>query len=207
MKRLLDIVLSGIALLILLPILSVIAVMVRLVLGSPVIFRQLRPGLDGRPFTMLKFRTMADSRDSSGRLLPDELRLGRFGHWLRASSLDELPELINVLVGDMSLVGPRPLLMDYLPLYTPLQSRRHEVPPGLTGWAQVNGRNAVTWEERFDMDVWYVDNRSLLLDVKIMIMTIGRVVTRAGVRQEGQATMERFRGTVQPGSNREAGSS
>lgn len=205
LKRMLDLVVGGAAVLLLLPVLLVVALLVRLKLGSPVLFRQQRPGLGGRPFVMLKFRTMSDARDSNGELLPDEVRLGRFGRWLRASSLDELPELLNVLAGEMSLVGPRPLLMDYLPLYTPTQRRRHEVRPGVTGWAQVNGRNAISWEEKFAMDVWYVDNWSLLLDLKIMLMTVERVLTGAGVNQQGQATMERFQGTVGTDRNGTAG--
>lgn len=205
LKRMLDLIVGGVAVVLLLPVLLVVALLVRLLLGSPVLFSQQRPGLAGRPFVMLKFRTMSDARDSNGELLPDQLRLGRFGQWLRASSVDELPELLNVLAGDMSLVGPRPLLMDYLPLYSPVQRRRHEVRPGLTGWAQVNGRNAITWEEKFALDVWYVDNWSLFLDLRIMLMTVGKVVTGAGVSQQGQATMERFHGTVRHDQNETAG--
>jgi lipopolysaccharide/colanic/teichoic acid biosynthesis glycosyltransferase len=173
----------------------VVALLVRLKLGSPVLFRQLRPGIEGRIFTMYKFRTMTDGRDACGRLLPDAARLTTFGRWLRASSLDELPELINVIKGDMSLVGPRPLLPEYLPLYSPEQARRHDVRPGITGWAQVNGRNALSWEEKFDHDVWYVNNHSLALDLKILVMTIGRVLGREGVVEEGSATAERFVGS------------
>lgn len=172
----------------------VVACLVRMRLGSPVLFRQQRPGLGGRIFTMFKFRTMTDGCDAGGKLLPDADRLPPFGRWLRASSLDELPELINVIRGDMSLVGPRPLLPEYLPLYSPEQARRHEVRPGITGWAQVNGRNAISWEEKFDYDVWYVDNQSLLLDLKILFMTVGRVLGREGVAAEGSVTAERFVG-------------
>jgi len=194
LKRMLDLIVGGAAVLILLPVLLVVALLVRLNLGSPVLFKQQRPGLGGRPFFMLKFRTMSDARDSNGDLLPDEVRLGRFGRWLRASSLDELPELFNVLAGDMSLVGPRPLLLEYLPLYTPEQNRRHELRPGITGWAQVNGRNAISWNEKFALDVWYVDHWSLGLDLRILWMTLVRVLRREGISQEGQVTAEKFRG-------------
>lgn len=173
----------------------VVAFLVRMKLGSPVLFHQRRPGRGGRIFTMYKFRTMTDGRDADGKLLPDAHRLPPFGRWLRASSLDELPELINVIKGDMSLVGPRPLLPEYLPLYSPEQARRHDVRPGITGWAQVNGRNAISWEEKFYYDVWYVDNQSLLLDLKILFMTLARVLRREGVTAEGSATAERFTGT------------
>jgi lipopolysaccharide/colanic/teichoic acid biosynthesis glycosyltransferase len=186
----------------------VVACLVRMRLGSPVLFRQQRPGRDGRVFTMFKFRTMTDGRDAGGKLLPDADRLPPFGRWLRASSLDELPELINVIRGDMSLVGPRPLLPEYLPLYSPEQARRHEVRPGITGWAQVNGRNAISWEEKFDYDVWYVDNHSLLLDLKILFMTVGRVLGREGVAAEGSVTAERFVGaqTSRPASKQDGSS-
>jgi sugar transferase EpsL len=194
-KRLTDIALSSIGLLLLAPLILVLAVLVRVRLGSPVLFRQERPGLHGTPFTILKFRTMTDERDESGILLPDDQRLTRFGRFLRASSMDELPELWNVLRGDMSLVGPRPLLMEYLPLYTPEQARRNEVRPGITGWAQVNGRNALSWEEKFKLDVWYVDNQSLWLDLKILFLTVMKVLVREGISGEGHATMERFRGS------------
>ncbi len=157
-------------------------------------FRQQRPGLHGRPFLLLKFRTMTDARDASGTLLPDAARLTAFGRFLRAASLDELPELLNVLKGDMSLVGPRPLLMQYLGRYTPEQARRHEVRPGITGWAQVNGRNAISWEEKFRLDVWYVDHQSLWLDIRIIAMTIGKILKREGISHPGQATMEEFTG-------------
>jgi len=169
---------------------------VRRKLGRPVLFRQSRPGLHERSFEIRKFRTMTDDRDTDGNLLADSERLLPFGRFLRSTSLDELPELWNVLKGEMSLVGPRPLLMEYLDLYSEEQARRHEVRPGITGWAQVNGRNALTWEEKFDLDVWYVDNHSLWLDLKILILTIARVFKREGVSQEGHATMERFQGST-----------
>ena len=176
----------------------ILAFMIRCKLGTPVLFRQQRPGLGGRPFWLLKFRTMTEARDARGNLLPDAARLTAFGRFLRATSLDELPELLNVLKGDMSLVGPRPLLMQYLDRYTPEQARRHEVRPGITGWAQVNGRNAITWEEKFKLDVWYVDNRTLWLDIKIIFMTIWKIFKREGISQPGQATMEEFMGIGKP---------
>jgi len=194
-KRPFDLVLSLSALLVLVPVITVLTLLVRVKLGAPVFFRQQRPGLHGKPFTMVKFRTMTDARDAQGNLLPDAERLTRFGRLLRSTSLDELPELWNVLRGEMSLVGPRPLLMRYLPLYTPEQARRHEVPPGITGWAQVNGRNAISWEEKFALDVWYVDHCSLWLDIKIIGMTVGKIFAREGISQAGQATMEEFRGS------------
>lgn len=193
-KRLFDVIASAVLLIVLSPLMLVIAALVWVNLGTPVIFKQVRPGLHGRPFTLYKFRTMTDARDENGRLLPDEQRLTKFGRFLRSTSLDELPELFNVLKGDMSLVGPRPLLMEYLPLYTPEQARRHEVRPGITGWAQVNGRNAISWEEKFKYDVWYVDNWSLWLDLKILFMTIVAVLRRNGISAEGHATMPVFRG-------------
>ncbi len=194
MKRLVD-VLGGLAGLVLLsPVIFAIAILVRWKIGSPVFFRQTRPGQNGKPFKMLKFRTMTDAIDAEGNQLSDALRLTSFGRVLRSTSLDELPELWNVLKGDMSLVGPRPLLMDYLPLYSADQARRHEVRPGVTGWAQVNGRNAISWEEKFALDVWYVDNRSLLLDLRIILMTIGKALKREGVTSENSATAERFFG-------------
>lgn len=193
-KRAFDLAFGGLVAVLSLPLLLVIALLVRVSIGSPVLFRQERPGMGGRPFTLLKFRTMSDATDANGRLLPDEVRLGRFGTWLRASSLDELPEIFNVLAGDMSLVGPRPLLMEYLPLYTAEQMRRHEVRPGITGWAQVNGRNAISWSQKFAFDVWYVDHWSLRLDLRILWMTLVRVLRREGISQEGQATVEKFRG-------------
>jgi len=176
------------------PVFLVLGVLVRVKLGSLVLFRQIRPGLHGKPFLLLKFRTMTDARDDDGNLLPDSERLTRFGRFLRKTSLDELPELWNVLKGDMSLVGPRPLLMQYLDRYTPEQARRHEVKPGMTGWAQVNGRNALTWEEKFKLDVWYVDHQSFWLDMKIIAMTIWKVLRREGINQTGQATAEEFMG-------------
>ena len=195
MKRSIDFLLSFIALVALSPLLLLLGILVRLLLGSPVLFRQTRPGLGGRPFRLIKFRTMTDGTDIDGVLLPDSERLTAFGRMLRATSLDELPELWNVLKGDMSLVGPRPLLMEYLDLYTAEQARRHEVRPGITGWAQVNGRNALSWEDKFALDTWYVDNRSLWLDLKILLMTLVSVVRRDGVSQQGHVTMEPFRGS------------
>ena len=194
MKRTLDLVLSTLALLALVPVLLVLAMLVRFALGSPVIFRQQRPGLHGKPFWLFKLRTMALHRDLEDGNPTDGERLGPFGRWLRSTSLDELPELWNVMRGDMSLVGPRPLLMEYLPLYSPQQSRRQEVRPGLTGWAQIKGRNAVTWKERLELDVWYVDNRSMRLDLCILWRTVLIVLSRKGVSQQGHATMEKFRG-------------
>jgi lipopolysaccharide/colanic/teichoic acid biosynthesis glycosyltransferase len=193
-KRLFDVTGAGLALLLLAPLLLGVALLVRWRLGRPVLFVQERPGLHGRPFRLVKFRTMTDARGPDGTLLPDAARLPRFGRMLRATSLDELPELWNVLRGDMSLVGPRPLLMDYLPLYSPEQARRHEVRPGLTGWAAVNGRNATSWEERFRLDVWYVDHRSFRLDLKILALTLVKVVRREGISAAGEATMPPFRG-------------
>ena len=176
------------------PLVAVLAGLVRVKLGTPVFFRQKRPGQGGRIFELVKFRTMTDARDADGRLLPDAVRLTGFGKWLRATSLDELPELWNVLRGDMSLVGPRPLLMEYLPRYSNEQARRHEVRPGITGWAQINGRNAVSWEDKFKMDVWYVDNRSAFLDIKILAMTVIKVFRRDGISADGDATMPKFEG-------------
>lgn len=194
-KRIMDLalVIPGIA--VTLPVLGAIALLVRVKLGSPVLFRQTRPGLHGKPFTMYKFRTMTDARDAEGNLLPDEERLPPFGKLLRSTSLDELPELINVLKGEMSLVGPRPLLMEYLERYSPEQARRHEVRPGVTGWAQVNGRNAISWEERFRMDVWYVDHAGILLDLKILWKTVIAVVKRDGIAQEGKVSCDYFMGS------------
>lgn len=193
-KRLLDLALSVSALLVLSPVLACTALLVRLRLGSPVLFRQERPGLHGRPFLLMKFRTMRDAADARGEPLPDEQRLTAFGRRLRATSLDELPTLWNVVRGDMSLVGPRPLLMEYLPRYSPEQARRHGVRPGITGWAQVNGRNAVSWDEKFRLDVWYVEHRSLALDLRILWMTLRKVLVREGISHSGHATMEKFRG-------------
>jgi lipopolysaccharide/colanic/teichoic acid biosynthesis glycosyltransferase len=193
-KRLFDFVAGLLALLLLaLPLLA-LAWLIRRKLGSPVLFRQVRPGLHGRPFTMVKFRTMTDERGPDGALLPDAQRLTPFGRFLRASSLDELPELWNVLKGEMSLVGPRPLLMEYLPLYTPEQARRHAVRPGITGWAQVTGRNAISWTDKFALDVWYVDHRSLWLDVRILWLTVRKVLVRDDISAAGEATMPRFEG-------------
>jgi sugar transferase EpsL len=193
-KRVIDLGLSALALLLLSPLLAVVALLVAIRLGRPVLFRQRRPGLHGEPFLLVKFRTMTDARTSEGALLPDEQRLTSFGRFLRSTSLDELPELWNVLRGEMSLVGPRPLLESYLDRYSAHHARRHEVRPGLTGWAQINGRNATTWDERLDMDVWYVDNRTLRLDVTILLRTVGAVVFRRGVTAPGHATMPEFKG-------------
>lgn len=195
MKRFFDVITAFFGLLILLPIMVLVAWQIRRKLGSPVLFRQVRPGLNGTPFEMIKFRTMRDAVDAAGNPLPDSERMTPFGSFLRSSSLDELPELWNVLKGDMSLVGPRPLLMEYLPLYSPEQYRRHEARPGVTGWAQVNGRNALSWDEKFKLDVWYVDNRSLWLDLKIIFLTIKKVFVRDGISAEGEATMPKFTGS------------
>lgn len=193
-KRLFDIILASVAVIILSPILLLLALLVRVFIGYPVLFWQERPGFKGRPFRIVKFRTMREKQDAEGRPLSDDQRLTLFGRWLRALSLDELPELYNILCGEMSFVGPRPLLMDYLPLYSPEQMRRHEVHPGLTGWAQVNGRNALNWPARFHLDVWYVDHRSMWLDVRILLLSIWKVLTREGISQPGQATTQRFAG-------------
>lgn len=203
-KRTLDVVVAGLGLVVLSPLLAVIALAVRLRMGSPVLFRQTRPGRGGRPFELLKFRTMTDGRAPDGSLLPDADRLTWVGRLLRKTSLDELPELVNVLRGEMSLVGPRPLLVEYLPLYSPEQARRHEVRPGITGWAQVNGRNATTWDERFAYDCYYVDHRSLRLDLDILKRTVGQVLTGAGVSAPGEATMARFTGSATTGAEGEA---
>jgi sugar transferase EpsL len=194
LKRGLDVVASALGLAVLSPVLLGTALAVRMRMGSPVLFRQTRPGLHGRPFTMYKFRTMRGERDARGELLSDAERLTPLGRFLRASSLDELPELINVLRGDMSLVGPRPLLMEYLPLYTPEQARRHEVRPGITGWAQVNGRNAISWDEKFRLDVWYVEHAGIGLDLRILLRTVLGVLRREGISHGGEATMPRFTG-------------
>jgi lipopolysaccharide/colanic/teichoic acid biosynthesis glycosyltransferase len=194
-KRTFDLALILLAAPLILIVIGVLALLVRVKIGSPVLFAQLRPGLRGKPFRLVKFRSMTDARDAKGVLLPDAERLTPFGRLLRASSLDELPELLNVLAGEMSLVGPRPLLMEYLPLYTPEQARRHEVPPGLTGWTQVNGRNALSWEEKFALDVWYVDNRSLWLDLRILGRTIAKVLRREGISASDHATMPKFEGS------------
>jgi lipopolysaccharide/colanic/teichoic acid biosynthesis glycosyltransferase len=196
MKRAFDVVAAAAALSILAVPMLAIAGAVRVCLGKPVLFTQLRPGRHDIPFRLIKFRTMRDAVDAEGRPLPDEERLTSLGHWLRAASLDELPQLWNVLRGDMSLVGPRPLLMEYLPLYSPEQARRHEVRPGITGWAQVNGRNLLSWEEKFELDVWYVDHASLWLDLKIIALTAWKTLRRDGISQEGHATMPDFMGSV-----------
>jgi lipopolysaccharide/colanic/teichoic acid biosynthesis glycosyltransferase len=194
MKRLLDICVSVVAIVLLSPLLFFTMLVTRIKLGAPVFFRQQRPGLHGQPFEMIKFRTMTDSRDSEGNLLPDGERLTAYGRFLRSTSIDELPELWNVLKGDMSLVGPRPLLMEYLPLYSAEQRRRHEVRPGVTGWAQINGRNAISWDEKFTFDIWYVDNRSFFLDLKILSLTAKNVLIRRGVNAAGSPTMPKFTG-------------
>jgi sugar transferase EpsL len=194
-KRIFDVGVSTVVLVLGMPLLLGLCLLVRVRLGGPVLFRQQRPGLQGKPFQLLKFRTMTEARDSRGELLPDADRLTSFGQWLRRTSLDELPELWNVLRGEMSLVGPRPLLLEYLPLYSPEQARRHEVLPGITGWAQVNGRNAIAWSEKLALDVWYVDHRSGWLDIKILWMTVAKVFRGEGVTQPGHATQEKFRGS------------
>lgn len=195
MKRFIDIVGSAVGLSLLFPILLLIAIMVLHKHGSPIIFSQVRPGMNKKLFKMIKFRTMTNECDDNGNLLPDDVRLTNFGRFLRSTSLDELPELINVLKGDMSLVGPRPLLMEYLPLYSERQALRHEVRPGVTGWAQINGRNALSWEEKFELDVWYVENRTLWLDIKILFLTVWQVIKRDGISQDGEATMSKFTGS------------
>ena len=195
-KRVFDVLASTTAVVVLSPVLVFLVVLLRCRMGAPVLFRQVRPGLFGKPFVMIKFRTMHDAKDREGRPLLDSERLTGLGRFLRATSLDELPELWNVLKGDMSLVGPRPLLMEYLPLYTAEQARRHEVRPGITGWAQVNGRNALSWEEKFALDIWYVDHQSLWLDMKIIALTLWKVVRRDGISAAGEATMPRFTGSV-----------
>ncbi len=194
LKRAFDIVASLCGLILLSPVIAIVAWQISRKLGSPVLFRQVRPGLNGKPFEMIKFRTMRDAVNSYGNPLPDSVRMTPFGSFLRSSSLDELPELWNVLKGEMSLVGPRPLLMEYLPLYSAEQYRRHEVRPGVTGWAQINGRNAISWPEKFTLDVWYVDNQSFWLDIKILFLTIKKVFIRDGISAEGEATMSKFSG-------------
>jgi len=194
MKRIVDVLVSLLALVLLSPVIVIVAWKIRKNLGSPVLFRQVRPGKGGKAFAMVKFRTMRDATDEDGNPLPDEERLTPFGNFLRSASLDELPELWNVIKGDMSLVGPRPLLMEYLPLYSKEQYRRHEVRPGVTGWAQVNGRNALSWEEKFKLDVWYVENHSFWLDIKILFLTVKKVLIRDGISAEGEATMSKFTG-------------
>lgn len=195
MKRFLDFSMALVGLVFLMPVLVVTSYLVFRRLGAPVFFRQVRPGMHGKPFEMIKFRTMLDAVDAQGNVLPDDVRLTPFGRFLRSTSLDELPELWNVLKGDMSLVGPRPLLMEYLPLYSTEQARRHEARPGVTGWAQVNGRNAISWDDKFKLDVWYVDNQSLWLDIKIIFLTIKKVLVRDGISAEGEATMSKFTGS------------
>ncbi len=195
LRRVIDLFFVSATLPVWLPLMGGVGILIRMKLGSPVLFSQMRPGLGGRPFRMYKFRTMTSECGPDGRLLPDDRRMTRFGSFLRSTSLDELPELWNVIKGEMSLVGPRPLLMEYLPLYSDEQRRRHEVRPGITGWAQVNGRNAISWEQKFALDTWYVDNRSIWLDLRILGMTISRVLRRKGIQSETSATMERFRGS------------
>ena len=199
MKRLFDFLVSVFPLILLSPIIALVAWKIRKNLGSPVLFRQTRPGLNGKPFEMVKFRTMKDAVDQQGNPLPDSERMTPFGDKLRNSSLDELPELWNVLKGEMSLVGPRPLLMQYLPLYSKEQSRRHDVRPGVTGWAQINGRNAISWEEKFALDVWYVDNKTLWLDIKILFMTVKKVFVKEGISADGHVTIEPFKGSEEQG--------
>ncbi|MED4407081.1 sugar transferase [Heyndrickxia coagulans] len=194
-----DFIFSFIAIIILSPVFLIVCILVRIKLGSPVLFKQNRPGLNGKIFTMYKFRTMTDERNENGELLPDSVRLTEFGKLLRSTSLDELPELFNILKGDMSIIGPRPLLVQYLPLYNEHQKRRHEVRPGLSGWAQVNGRNAISWEDKFDLDVKYVDNISFILDLKIIMLTIKKVFAREGISSDSAVTMEPFNGTKKEG--------
>jgi sugar transferase EpsL len=196
MKRILDLFLALPAFFLLSPLVVLTAFLIRLKIGSPVFFRQIRPGLHGKPFILYKFRTMTDKRDEKGNLLPDKDRLTRFGQFLRSSSIDELPELYNIIKGDMSIVGPRPLLMQYLERYSPEQARRHEVRPGLTGWAQVNGRNGLSWEDKFKMDIRYVDNHNVFWDIRIILMTFAKVMKRDGISQPGQATAEEFLGNT-----------
>lgn len=195
LKRLLDIIIASIALILLSPLYAFVAYKVKKNLGSPVLFRQVRPGLHGKPFEMVKFRTMKDAVDEQGNLLPDSERLTAFGQMLRSTSLDEMPELWNVIKGDMSIVGPRPLLMEYLPLYSPEQAKRHDVRPGMTGHAQVNGRNAIGWEEKFKLDTWYVENQSIWLDFKIMLKTVKKVIAKDDINEAGEVTMTKFTGT------------
>lgn len=195
-KRIMDLILSLLAIMVLSPVLLIVAILVRVKLGSPVIFKQKRPGLNEKIFTLYKFRTMTDEKDENGVLLPDSVRLTSFGKFLRSTSLDELPELLNIIKGDMSIVGPRPLLVKYLPLYNEYQRRRHEVRPGLTGWAQVNGRNAISWEEKFELDIEYVDRMSFVFDLKIILLTLKKVITKEGITSENSATMEPFKGSA-----------
>ena len=195
-KRIFDFLCAALGCAAMSPLFLILALLVRINLGSPVLFRQLRPGREGKPFLLIKFRSMQDALKKNGRPMPDAVRLTRFGRFLRSTSLDELPELWNVLKGEMSLVGPRPLLMEYLPLYSEEQARRHEVRPGITGWAQVNGRNALSWEDKFKLDVWYVDNHNFWLDLKIIGMTLYKIFNRDGINQQGQATAEKFKGSA-----------
>jgi lipopolysaccharide/colanic/teichoic acid biosynthesis glycosyltransferase len=195
MKRLFDFLVALCAILALLPVIFVVAVLIRFKLGSPILFTQDRPGLNGNVFKIMKFRSMLDGKDRQGNLLPDDERMTLFGAFLRSTSLDELPGLFNVLKGDMSLVGPRPLLIQYLPLYNNEQARRHDVRPGITGWAQVNGRNAISWEQKFKLDVWYVDNQSLFIDIKILLLTVKKVFVREGISADGHVTIEPFKGS------------
>ncbi len=193
-KRLFDIVFSLLGILILLPVFVSIAFFTYINLGSPIFFRQIRPGKDGRPFQIIKFRTMTDLKNSDGVYMPDKARMTPFGHFMRSSSLDELPELWNVLKGDMSIVGPRPLLLEYLPLYSKKQKRRHDLCPGITGWAQINGRNEISWEKKFELDLWYIENRNFLLDLKIILITLKKIVFSEGISREGEATVPKFKG-------------
>ncbi|MFP3355716.1 sugar transferase [Planococcus sp. SIMBA_143] len=195
MKRLFDFILSLIALTVLSPVILITALLIRLKIGSPIVFKQQRPGLNNKSFQVYKFRSMTDEKNAVGQLLPDNVRLTSFGKVMRKLSLDELPQLLNVLKGDMSFVGPRPLLMEYLDLYDERQKKRHDVRPGITGWAQVNGRNAISWEQKFEYDVWYVENRSFWLDIKILFMTVMKVSKSEGISQDGQATMTKFKGS------------
>ncbi len=195
LKRIFDVIVSVVALILLLPVFFVVMILVRIKLGSPIFFRQVRPGKDGKPFEMIKFRTMLNAYDEYGKPLPNDLRMTSFGKKLRSTSLDELPELWNVLKGDMSLVGPRPLLVEYIELYSSEQARRHEMRPGVTGWAQVNGRNSISWDEKFKLDVWYVDNQSFLLDIRILFMTVFNVFRREGITHKGDVAMPKFTGT------------
>ncbi|MES9684674.1 sugar transferase [Gottfriedia acidiceleris] len=197
MKRMIDLIISLMIIIVFSPILLIVGVMVRFKMGSPILFKQVRPGLYGKPFNLYKFRTMVDLKDSNGELLSDELRLTNFGKFLRKFSLDEFPQLINVVKGEMSLVGPRPLLMEYLSLYTKEQMLRHDVKPGITGWAQVNGRNAITWEEKFKLDNWYIKNHNLIVDLKILFLTFIKVIKKEGISQQGQVTMEKFKGSYE----------
>ncbi|TVU70829.1 sugar transferase [Pseudoalteromonas distincta] len=195
MKRIIDFLIALWALLFLLPVILVVAIFIRFKLGSPILFTQDRPGLNGKVFKMMKFRSMLDAKDKHGNLLPDNERMTKFGAFLRSTSLDELPGLFNVIKGDMSLVGPRPLLVQYLPLYNSEQAKRHNVRPGITGWAQVNGRNAIGWDEKFKLDVWYVENKSFLLDIKILLLTVKKVFVREGISADGHVTIEPFKGS------------